>query len=148
MTLVSLLGLPLKSDEVIDLLEEYDAQVIYDFDRLHEGTPDRYHAVINDGGFELGFDEAQVLTTIWCHVVADAPMEAIDPELIGAPFYASAAELQREAERAGMVCQLPNLSHMDGKWAKIVGNQYSVHYEFVTGNLDMVTLQLNNPDEG
>jgi hypothetical protein len=35
--LADLHGLNLKSDEVIDLLERFKMDVIYDFDRLHEG---------------------------------------------------------------------------------------------------------------
>ena len=36
MNLSSLIGLSLKSDEVIELLEHYEISVVYDFDRLNE----------------------------------------------------------------------------------------------------------------
>ena len=36
------IGMCLKSDEVIDLLEGYDLPVQYHFDRLHEGESDSY----------------------------------------------------------------------------------------------------------
>ena len=39
-----LLGLHLKDDRVIDILETYNMQVIYDFDRDHENIADIYWA--------------------------------------------------------------------------------------------------------
>ena len=147
MSLISLLGSHLKSDEVIDLLEEHDAQVFYDFDRLHEGTPDKYYVVLNDQGFELGFDEAQILTTIWCHIVGDESTEPVDTQLIGVPLYASVSAVQSEAQQADLACELPTVPEMQGKWAKIVSDHFSVHYSFANGNLDRVTLQLRKPDE-
>lgn len=38
--LVDFHDLHMKSDEVMDLLERFGIDVIYDFDRLREGTPD------------------------------------------------------------------------------------------------------------
>lgn len=42
--LVELHTLNMKSDEIIDLLERFKIDVIYDFDRLREGTADQYSA--------------------------------------------------------------------------------------------------------
>jgi hypothetical protein len=41
MNLLSLLGLALKSDEVIELIEDEQVNVVYDFDRLHECSGSR-----------------------------------------------------------------------------------------------------------
>jgi hypothetical protein len=39
MHLLPLLGKSLKDDDVIDILDDMEIDVIYDFDRLHEGQP-------------------------------------------------------------------------------------------------------------
>jgi hypothetical protein len=44
MRFTNLLGQGLKSDAVVALLEQYEIDVTYDFDRLHEGAEDRYWA--------------------------------------------------------------------------------------------------------
>lgn len=40
MQFLPLLGQPLKSDAIIDLLEHWEADVVYAFDRDNEGEPD------------------------------------------------------------------------------------------------------------
>ena len=42
MHLLTLPGKPLKDDDVIDILDHLESDIIYDFDRLHEGQPDVY----------------------------------------------------------------------------------------------------------
>lgn len=50
---------------VISLLEGLDMEVIYDFDRLHEGQPDKYWAASESDGFRFGFNSAQTLNVIF-----------------------------------------------------------------------------------
>ena len=40
MHLLPVLGKSLKDDDVIDILDDMEMDVIYDFDRLHEGQPE------------------------------------------------------------------------------------------------------------
>ncbi|NYF20784.1 hypothetical protein HDC36_002245 [Xanthomonas sp. JAI131] len=52
MTALSLLGKSLKDEEIIDILEQFDVDVVYSFDRIHENTPDVYWAAIKSAGFQ------------------------------------------------------------------------------------------------
>ena len=38
----SLLGKKLKDDDILDVLEDYEIEVVYDFDRSHENIEDIY----------------------------------------------------------------------------------------------------------
>ena len=67
MHLLPLFGMSLKDDDVIDILDDMEMDVIYDFDRLHEGQPDKYWAAAQTAGIQLRFDEAQILDTIFLH---------------------------------------------------------------------------------
>jgi hypothetical protein len=57
MEFLPLLGKHLKDDEVIEVLEWANMEVVYDFDRLHENTPDVYWASATAEGFQFRFDE-------------------------------------------------------------------------------------------
>ena len=93
----------MKSDDVIDLLERFDMDVIYRFDRTHEGTPDEYSASAPAEGFELRFDEHQVLDTIFCYIQARGRFSPIDASCIGVPipksFAHAGAKPSSRAER-------------------------------------------------
>ncbi len=54
MKFLPLLGKLLKDDEVVAVLEQADMEVIYDFDRLHENTPDKYWAESKKHGYNCG----------------------------------------------------------------------------------------------
>jgi len=43
MNLSKFLNMSLKSDEFIELFEHYEVDVIYSYDRLHEGMEDKYY---------------------------------------------------------------------------------------------------------
>ena len=61
MQFLPLLGRQLKDNDVIDILEGFEMEIVYDFDRLHEGQPDKYWASAKQAGFQLGFDADQSL---------------------------------------------------------------------------------------
>lgn len=88
MKLVSYLDRKLKDDAVIELLEHYDMEVVYQFDRLHENTADAYSSSSKSAGFELRFNEYQTLETIWCYVKARDGFNAVDASIVGVPFTA------------------------------------------------------------
>ena len=68
MQLLPLLGRQLKDDDVIAILEGFEMEVVYDFDRLHEGQPDKYWASSEPAGFQLGFDAGQTLYICFLHI--------------------------------------------------------------------------------
>jgi hypothetical protein len=95
--LVDLYHSALKSDDIIGLLGRLKMDVIYDFDRLNEGTPDRYSASSPTDGFEIQFDEHQILDTIWCYIRPRGRFAAIDATTIGVAVPASHVEARRHA---------------------------------------------------
>ena len=81
MNFLEAIGAPLKSEAVIELLEHYDLDVIYEFDRLHENTPDIYTASSPDGGFELRFGANQQLEAVFLYLSARDGFAAIQRSL-------------------------------------------------------------------
>ena len=78
MNFLPLLRKPLKSDEIIKILEHWDVDVIYSFDRDHENLPDEYSAAVPQEGFELVFDDEQSLKTAFVYVIATDGFEPAD----------------------------------------------------------------------
>ena len=138
MSLLSLLDLALKSDEVIDILEHYEVSVVYDFDRLHENSPDVYWASSHEAGFELRFNERQVLGTIFLYVQPRDHFSSIEPILAGVPFYRSFAEAKAAFQSASAPFHTP--ANGEG-WIKGDRGDHTVHYEFNReGELSLVTV--------
>jgi hypothetical protein len=133
--LVDLHTLNMKSDEVIDLLEHFEVDIIYDFDRLREGTPDQYSASVPDEGFELRFDESQVLTTIWCYIRPHGQFAPIDPGAVGIYLPESWSDAKRYALSVNS-----SVSESPGAWLRIERGNLWVHYEFAADELSLVTL--------
>lgn len=144
MKFLPLIGKQLKDDEVIELLEDYDAIVTYDFDRLHENIPDKYVATSEQQGFELVFDANQVLETIFLYVQSRNdfhPIELADIEDI--QIFASVADVEAHCSNAGIPCLkgrgtfrlAPNTT-----WARIDTSRASIHYEFVEKCLSLITV--------
>jgi len=136
--MLSLLGKALKEDCVVELLETHDANVIYAFDRLHENTPDIYWASLPTAGVLLRFNERQILSTIFCYVVAREGFDAVAREAIGIPLY----ETFQLAEEA---CQLNNAAYTASpsrSWLKVLDNTHQTHYEYSDGSLSLITLML------
>jgi hypothetical protein len=147
-TLRGLLGRALKSDELIELLEDEDMEVIYQFDRIHEGGKDRYWTANRSAGYELHFDDKQRLKTIFCYLVATDTFRPIDPALIGVPIYRTFDEAKRNADAQGVSYVTPNVKKypdMAGKYLRMDLPDYSVHYQFKKRRLDMITLMLEPP---
>ncbi|MFT3806819.1 hypothetical protein [Arenimonas sp.] len=140
MKMLSLLGKSLKNDEVIELLEAYDVDVIYAFDRLHENSPDVYWASINDLGLQLRFDESQRLDTIFCHVLPREGFGPILTETIGVPIFDSYVLAEQACRRDGLQYKS---SSSPGAWLKILTPGHDAHYQFKDGRLAMVTLMLS-----
>jgi hypothetical protein len=92
MHVLPLLGKATKDDVVIDLLEDLEMSVIYDFDRLHEGQPDKYWAAAKQAGIQLRFDESQTLDVIFLYIVPDEGFAAYKQRDLDIPIFASIPE--------------------------------------------------------
>jgi hypothetical protein len=140
--LLDLLELTLKSDEVIDVLEHYQVTVVYDFDRLHENSPDVYWASSHQAGFELRFNERQVLDTIFLYTLPRKNFGSIDPSIAGVILYSTFAEASSAFEHDGIPFHKAN----DGQ-GYIKGNfsKYQIHYEFTRDEvLSLITIMAAN----
>jgi hypothetical protein len=72
MKYLELIGAHLKSTNLVDLFETYNADVIYAYDSIHENQPDRYYVEIPDLGLNFTFDEKQNFSTL--HIVPRQPL--------------------------------------------------------------------------
>ena len=140
MKLVGYLERKLKDDAVIELLEHYDMEVIYQFDRLHENTADAYSSAAKSAGFELRFNEHQILETIWCYVKARDGFTPVDTSILGVPYYNSFKEASKAAEVSGVRVSRPPAG--SEAWIRLDEDCIWLHYEFVDGALSLVTLML------
>jgi hypothetical protein len=128
----------LKSEEVIELLTHLDIDVVYQFDRLQEGTPDTYTASSQSQGFEFRFDEKQVLDTIWCYIRPRGRFVAIDSTTIGVFIPGSHAEAKRHAQKSEK--RFSESEPKPSSHVRIERESLWIHYEFTDGALSLVTL--------
>lgn len=142
---LDLLGTPLKSEFLFDLLETYDVQVVYEYDRTHENLPDQYHAEIPDLGLQLVFDDNQMLRTLFMtpvEITTFNPFE--DDDRIR--MFASKSEARDHAKENDVTTSEGEADFMGERrdWIRFERPSYSVHYEFVDSALKMITLQTTN----
>ena len=143
MWLVDYLGRKLKDDVVMELLEEHDMDVIYQFDRFHENQPDSYSAAAHSAGFELGFDADQRLKTIWCYMQPQGRFVVVAPDIVGVPLFATSAEAQRQASAEACAVSASSVDVGDSTtWVRLERAGRWDHYEFRSGQLALVTLML------
>jgi hypothetical protein len=138
--LCDLLDLALKSDEIIEVLEHFDLSVVYDFDRLNEGTEDIYWASAKQSGFELKFNARQVLEVVFLYAEPQGEFGRADSILAGIPFYQSYDEA-----KTALLAQHATIKEGSNKsWVKGEFSDHSAHYEFSPlGTLRLVTLTSN-----
>jgi hypothetical protein len=142
---LDLLGTPLKSEFLFDLLETYDARVVYEYDRTHENLPDEYHAEIPDLGLQFVFDESQMLRTLFMkptEVTTFNPFE--DDERIRK--FASKTEARQHAKNNGVPTSEGETDFMGEQrdWIRLESDTHSIHYEYVNSELKMITLQIKS----
>jgi len=142
MEFLPLLGKQLKDDEVIDLLEWWEADVIYDFDRLHEGQPDEYSAASKPDGIQLKFNVSQKLDTVFLYIIPDDGFEAFSLSDCDVPFFETSSDV--EAHGAAQGAQVSkgeaNLLGINRSWVRLEFGTHAVHYEFKWGDLAMITI--------
>ena len=127
----------------MDLFETYDAEVLYVFDRLHEGTPDVYRTKIPELGLEFVFNDKQNLRTLFIQpleIKTRNPFE--EKEKIE---FSSKAEAVEHAKASGIQIKEGKAELMgeEKDWVKFEYKTHSIHYEFVNASLKMITLQAN-----
>jgi hypothetical protein len=148
MNIFPLLGRSLKSDEVIEFLELWDAEVVYDFDREHENVPDAYHTAAKAAGVEMLFDATQALTTVFLRINATDDFAAFDLSQSDIPSFDTIEDAKRFAAKKGLSATRGHAIFLERSrdWIKLGFATHTVHYEFVGGVLDMVTVALRQPD--
>lgn len=148
MEYTEILGITLKSEFLIDLFETYDVEVVYRYDRHHEGTDDEYVAIIPEMGLEFLFDSSQRLTTLFMKKTDHNgynPFKGPDPRSVqfqsGSEVMAWAKERSIDAQHQEATTD-PIFGTIP-EWVKLNYGKFHVHYQFNGGELEMVTLGLN-----
>jgi len=147
-----LLGSHLKDDQIIQILESHKLDVVYDFDRLHEGMDDAYWAKAPEAGFLLRFNQDQILETVFLYMALKegyAPAERGNIDIAvyqtfdeaerqfkanAIPYEVSSGEVSRDLKILG-------IDSMHKLWIKGDYGRYTAHYQFQDGRISMVTLQ-------
>lgn len=141
-----LLGKQLKDDSILEILEHFDIDVVYAFDRTHEGMEDVYWATSQENGFQFRFNEAQKLDTIFLYIVSRDGFTPISYNEIDVPIYESFAEAKSAFEKAGLeYVKSPGEDPNDKwfqRWIKANLGHLTTHYEFKDGQLRMITLSM------
>jgi len=142
MTFLPLLGKQLKDDEVIEILEDLDMEVIYEFDRLHENTPDIYWATSKPKGFQFRFDDSQRLEVVFLHVTPDDGYAAVSQDDCDVPFFGSKQDVEAfgEAQHLQVTKGSADFLGVSREWVRLGFASHSIHYEFRAGSLAMVTI--------
>lgn len=140
MNLSSLLGLKLKDDEVLEILEGFEiADVVYGFDRTHENIDDVYWAPAKASGFQFRFNKDQILDTVFCYIVADEGFSPISPDIIGATIYRTFDEAEADCRANGLSYTVSD-PKWPKKWLRIDAPELRTHYQFKNGVLFRITL--------
>lgn len=147
MHFLPLLGKALKEDEIIDLLEDLEMTVIYDFDRLHEGQPYKYWAAAKQAGIQMRFDASQTLDVIIFHMAPEegfAKYTQRDPDV---PIFASVSEVQSfgETRQLQIAKGSSELFGLTQDWIRLGFGAYLIHYAFCGGGLARVTVMRHEP---
>ena len=142
MRLIPLLGKQLKDDEVIDLLDCLDMEVIYDFDKLREGQPDKYWASSKEAGIQLRFDAAQALDAVFFYIATGDGFTAFSQSDCDVPLFASIAEAQAfgDAQHLQLTNGRADFLGVPREWVRLGFPAYASHYEFHGGRLALVTI--------
>ena len=149
MNSLSLIGRHLKDDDVVEVLEDFDMTVEYDFDRSHENMPDKYWASSKANGLLFGFDEAQTLKTIFIYLAAIEGYMPYKDEDLGISFFDSPNEVEHWARATGISVERRAPKEFQGIWRESVRTGHDgkwVHYEFRHEGPSMITIFEQNED--
>lgn len=142
MQFLALLGKHLKDDEVIELLEGFDMDVVYDFDRFHEGQPDRYWASAKDAGIQLRFDTSQTLDCIFIYMLPSDGFIACSENEMDIPVFATAAATESfgKSQHSEIAKGSAEFLGINRNWVRLAFSSHSVHYEFRGSSLALITV--------
>lgn len=148
MQLVELLNKHLKSDELTELFQDYDVDVTYHYDRLHENGGDSYRAQIDALGLEFLFNAKQMLVAIFIGEGREAKSILNNAPKYGIQVFLSKAEAIEFALNSGIVIQegYTNILSWDLDWVKFMLGDYFIHYEYSKNTLNKVTLQVESAE--
>ncbi|MEN8619053.1 hypothetical protein [Shewanella baltica] len=143
MQFTALLGKALKSDEVIEVLENFDISVTYDFDRSYENISDLYWAPSKEAGFQFRFNKDQVLDVVFVYLVPREGFTAIDRSLLNVQVFETFDEAQSFCIQANIPYRAsagePGTESYKW-WVKLDHAHYTAHYQFKEGQVIMLTL--------
>ena len=142
MKFIPMLRQHLKSAEMLDLLETYDMEVIYEFDRTHENMPDEYWTKCLELGLQLVFDADQNLKTIFVNLTdADGftPTDLADTDVLRFSLKKDAASYALQEGVATSEGRAEFLG-VERDWIRLEYEGYSIHYEYRQGSLALVTV--------
>jgi len=143
MNFLPLLGKQLKDDAVIEILEFEEMEVVYDFDRLHENTPDVYWAESTEKGFQFRFDANQILDTIFLYAANIDDFVPVSREDCDIHFFPTINEAETygiEGKAEITKGKPPDFLGISREWVRLEYATYSLHYEFRREGLAVVTL--------
>jgi hypothetical protein len=146
MNLSALLGKKLKDDDILEVLEDYQIdEVVYDFDRSHENIEDAYWAPAREAGFQLRFNQDQVLDVIFCYVAALEGFTPVDLEITGVSIFETFDDAELACKRNALRYSISDSTKGEEfrkKWLRIEEVDYWTHYQFENGSLIRLTLML------
>lgn len=120
----TLIGLQLKSDPILELLEMHELQVIYDIDTLHENIPDAYWIEDRKHGFTLKADEAQRIVVCFIYLRALEGHDAFSGEVPGVVIANNRISDLGEPSKSG--------SFSGRNWVRYDRPEHSVHLTWDT----------------
>lgn len=150
MKFLPLLRKKLKDDEMIEILEGLDMDVIYDFDRLHEGQPDMYWAASKEDGFQFRFDEAQALDVVFLYITPSDDYAAISRHDCDVLFFGTKEDALAfgEAQHLQVAKGSADFLGVGSEWVRLGFAAHSIHYEFHGGKLARVTITTGDEHRG
>jgi hypothetical protein len=143
MNFLSLIGKQPKDDDVIEVLDDFDMTVEYDFDRSHENMPDKYWGCSKQRGLQFTFDENQVLQTIFIYrsgIEGYTPFSGQDG---GISFFATIKEAEKWMHDAALAPQKGEPKEFQGIWREWIRAEKDgkfISYEFRRDGPSMITL--------
>lgn len=142
MKYIPLLNKRLKSDEILDLLETYDMEVIYEIDRTHENIPDEYWTKNLELGLQLKFDEDQRLKIIFINLTDTNGFTPANIENSDILHFDSKKNAVNYALDKG-ISTTEGQAEFYGEerdWIRFEYEGYSIHYEYRLNALALITL--------
>ena len=140
MTLIPLIGLSLKDPQIIELLERYEVDVIYDFDRLFENQPDTYWAHLYSQGLLLKFNARQFLKTVFVYMRPTGEYAAHPSKELEFEVFPSLEKACAFARSRGFKFTSSSGKEDVPEWIRIAQPTCYVHYQFNTEGLSLVTI--------